>query len=117
LPNIIYLMKNKPLSSIKNEKYYGYVCVMTHSFFNDIIKVGCTTLDPTLYAMALSEKTPGDYKIFFSLNCLNPNKVEERIHKQLHSEEYINEFYQVSAKRVESILKREVLRIPSIEIG
>ena len=109
-------MKNKTLTAIKKEQAYGYVCVITHSFFNDIIKVGSTTLDPKLYALALSEKTPGDYKIFFSLNCHNPNKVEESIHKQLHSKEYINDFYQVPAKRVACILKREVLRIPSIEV-
>ncbi len=90
----------------------GHVYVMTHSFFNDVIKIGCTPSDPNEYASALSAKTPGEYKVVFSLQCANPCKVKKQIREYLNAKEYVNEFYQVPIEVAESLLKRETLRIP-----
>mgnify|MGYP003651929511 FL=1 len=94
------------------EVTYGNVYVMTHSFFNDVIRIGCTPSDPYEYANTLSAKTPGDYKVVFSLQCANPCKVKKQIREYLNAKEYVNEFYQVPVKVAENLLKRETLRIP-----
>jgi len=95
-----------------NDISYGNVYVMTHSFFNDVIKIGCTPLDPYEHAIAMSAKTPGDYKVVFTLKCTNPCKVKSQIRAYLNATEYVNEFYQVPAEVAEKLLKRESLRIP-----
>lgn len=92
----------------------GNVYVMTHSFFSDVIRIGCTPEDPQEYAKLLSKKTMGDYTLVFSLNCNNPCKVKKQIKAYLNAQEYVNEFYQVPAEIAESLLKREVLRIPTL---
>ena len=105
-------MENTEQDSKNNDVSYGNVYVMTHSFFNDVIKIGCTPIDPTEHAIALSAKTPGDYKVVFSLKCMNPCKVKKQIREYLNAEEYVNEFYQVPAEVAENLLKRETLKIP-----
>ncbi len=92
----------------------GSVYVMTHSFFSDVIRIGCTPEDPQKYAEALSAKTLGQYTLVFSLKCSNPCKVKKQIREHLNAQEYVNEFYQVSAEVAESLLKREALRIPTL---
>ncbi len=92
----------------------GSVYVMTHSFFSDVVRIGCTPEDPQKYTEALSAKTPGQYTLIFSLKCSNPCKVKKQIREHLNAQEYVNEFYQVSAEVAESLLKREALRIPSL---
>ncbi|MGB1261636.1 MAG: GIY-YIG nuclease family protein [Cognaticolwellia sp.] len=91
---------------------YGNVYVMTHSFFSDVVKIGCTPLDPVEHAIALSAKTPGEYTLKFSLKCTNPCQVKKQISKALNAKAYVNEFYQVPIDVAENILKRETLRIP-----
>jgi len=98
-----------------SEISYGNVYVMTHSFFSDVIKIGCTPLDPIEHAIALSAKNPGDYKVVFSLKCANPCKVKQQIREYLNAKEYVNEFYQVPAKVAECLLTRETLRIPTLD--
>ncbi|MEY8215280.1 MAG: GIY-YIG nuclease family protein [Colwellia sp.] len=92
----------------------GNVYVMTHSFFSDVIKIGCTPEDPQQYAKQLSAKTIGEYSLVFSLQCHNPCKVKKQIREYLNAQEYVNEFYQVSAEVAEKLLKRETLRIPAL---
>lgn len=94
---------------------YGNVYVMTHSFFSDVIKIGCTPLDPVEHAIALSAKTMGDYKVVFSIGCNNPCKVKSKIREYLNTKAYLNEFYQVPAAVAENLLTRETLRIPTID--
>ena len=94
------------------EVAFGNVYVMTHSFFSDVIKIGCTPLDPIEHAYNLSQKSPGDYRIVFSLQCKNPCQIKKQIRKYLNAEKYVNEFYQVPVDVVERLLKRETLRIP-----
>ena len=92
----------------------GNVYVMTHSFFSDVVRIGCTTEDPQEYAKSLSAKTPGDYTVVFSLQCSNPCKVKKRIQEHLNAQEYVKEFYQVPAAVAERLLKRETLVIPTL---
>lgn len=94
---------------------YGNVYVMTHSFFSDVIKIGCTPRDPIEHAIALSAKTMGDYKVVFSLSCNNPCRVKSQIRKYLNAKAYVNEFYQVPAEVAEHLLTRETLRIPMLD--
>ncbi|KGJ91449.1 GIY-YIG nuclease family protein [Colwellia psychrerythraea] len=92
----------------------GNVYVMTHSFFSDVVKIGCTTEEPVEYAKALSAKTIGEYSVAYSLQCKNPCKVKKQIKKYLDAQEYVNEFYQVSPEVAKKLLKRETLVIPSL---
>lgn len=94
----------------------GNVYVMTHSFFGDVIKIGCTPEDPETYTQTLSEKTPGEYTLVYSLACINPCRVKKQIREYLNAQEYINEFYQVSPEVAASLLKRETLRIPMLDV-
>ena len=105
-------MDNTKQQAANNDVSYGNVYVMTHSFFSDVIKIGCTPLDPVEHAITLSAKTPGDYKVVFSLKCMNPCKVKKQIREYLNAKAYVNEFYQVPAEVAENLLKRETLRIP-----
>jgi len=85
---------------------------MAHSFFSDVIRIGCTPDRPSEYAQALSQKSPGEYRVVFSLACSNPCQVKKQIREYLNAQEYVNEFYQISAQVAEKLLKREVLKIP-----
>lgn len=90
----------------------GNVYVMTHSFFSDVIRIGCTTEDPEKYVQSLSTKTPGYYTLKFSQRCSNPCIVKKKIQEYLEAEKYVEEFFQVSEKIAEKLLKRETLVIP-----
>ena len=107
-------MESTDKKNHSNDIAYGNVYVMTHSFFSDVIKIGCTPTDPDEHAKTLSEKTPGNYKVVFSLQCANPCKVKKQIREYLNAKEYVNEFYQVPAEVAENLLKRESLRIPIV---
>lgn len=107
-------MKNLTQSVEDNDVALGNVYIMTHSFFSDVIRIGCTPQDPEAYAKLLSEKSPGDYTVVFSLQCTNPCKVKKQIRTYLNAQEYVNEFYQVTAEVAQSLLKRESLRIPML---
>lgn len=107
-------MKNITQPTENKEVSLGNVYVMTHSFFSDVIKIGCTTEDPEEYAKTLSKNTPGNYTLAFSLQCDNPCKVKSQIKEYLNAQEYVNEFYQVTPEVAENLLKRESLRIPMI---
>jgi hypothetical protein len=85
---------------------------MTHSFFSDVIRIGCTPNDPEEYALSLSKSSPGDYTLVFSLMCTNPCSIKKQIREYLNAKEYVNEFYQVPVEIAEKLLTRETLRIP-----
>ncbi len=107
-------MENSQSSTREKQVSLGNVYVMTHSFFSDVIRIGCTPEDPQEYAKSLSKKTMGDYTLVFSLKCSNPCKVKKQIREYLNAQEYVSEFYQVPAEVAESLVKREVLRIPTL---
>ncbi len=107
-------MESSTLPEKENNVSLGNVYVMTHSFFSDVIRIGCTPDDPQKYAEQLSATTPGEYKLVFSLECNNPCKVKKQIREYLNAQEYVNEFYQVPPEVAERLLKREVLRIPTL---
>lgn len=92
----------------------GYVYVMTHSLFSDVVKIGSTPEDPKEYAKSLSAKTIGEYHVAFSLQCSNPYKVKKQIKEYLSAQEYVSEFYQVSPEFVGKLLRREILKIPLV---
>ena len=104
------------LQEINDKDSVGNVYVMTHSFFSDVVRIGCTTEDPKEYVKSLSAKTPGDYTVVFSLECNNPCRVKKRIQEHLNAKEYVKEFYQVPAKVAEHLLKRETLVIPTLSL-
>lgn len=108
------LIRMKSLAQHKEKQNHleGNVYVMTHSFFSDVIKIGCTVEDPNFHAKSLSAKTFGEYTLAFSLRCKNPKKVEKRIQSQLLAQKYTNDFYHVSVKAAERLLKREAYLIP-----
>jgi len=101
-------------STAQTDVSMGSVYVMTHSFFSDVIRIGCTPDDPQAYAESLSAKSPGNYRLVFSLQCNNPCKVKKQIREYLNAQEYVNEFYQVSPDVAANLLKRETLRIPTL---
>lgn len=109
-------MKNSELQSENNNHNVskGNVYVMTHSFFSDVIRIGCTPDDPQTYTDYLSARSPGSYRLIFSLNCNDPCKVKKQIREYLNAQEYVNEFYQVSPEVAANLLKRETLRIPTL---
>lgn len=90
----------------------GNVYVMKHSFFSDVIRIGCTPDNPEEYAKKLSVKSPGEYTVVFSLSCKNPCAIKKQIREYLNAQEYVNEFYQVPADVAANLLKRETLKIP-----
>jgi hypothetical protein len=92
----------------------GNVYVMTHSFFSDVVRIGCTPDDPQEYAKSLSAKTIGDYHVVFSLLCSNPCKVKNQIKKHLNAQKYAAEFYQVPPDFAGKLLRREALKIPTL---
>lgn len=93
----------------------GYVYVMTHSIFSDVVRVGCTTDDPEAYATNLSKKVPGDYYVAFAQECKNPCSVTKQVKDFLKAKSYVNEFYQVPPDVAKALVRRETLRIPIIE--
>jgi len=94
----------------------GNVYIMTHSFFSDVIKIGCTLNDPEEYTKELSAKSPGTYTLCFSIKCNNPCQVKKQIREYFNADKYTNEFYQVSAEVAKKLLKRETLRIPGLSL-
>lgn len=92
----------------------GNVYVMSHSFFSDIVRIGCTEENPQKYADSLSKQSPGQYTVVFSLPCSNPCKVKQQIKDYLNAQEYVNDFYQLSADTAKKILRQESLRIPTL---
>jgi len=109
-------MKNTDNTVTKtcNNVALGNVYIMTHSFFSDVVKIGCTPEDPHEYARSLSAKTIGEYNVVFTLQCSNPCKVKKQIREYLKAEEYTKEFYQVSPEVAAKLLRRETLKIPSL---
>lgn len=107
-------MKN--LSQESEETLVGNVYVMTHSFFSDVVRIGCTPDNPQEYVKSLSAKTPGEYTLVFSLECDEACKIKDRIQEYLNAQKYVKEFYQVPAHVAERLLKREVLVIPSLNV-
>ena len=103
-----------PATTIIKDILLGNVYVMTHSFFSDVVRIGCTPEDPREYAKSLSAKTIGDYSVVFSLQCSTPCKVKKQIKAYLHAQEYTKEFYQVPAEVAAKLLSRETLKIPSL---
>jgi len=107
-------MENSVTSASKTTVSVGNVYVMTHSFFSDVIRIGCTPEDPEEYTKSLSAKSPGTYSLVFSLKCNNPCQVKKQIREYLNAQKYTSEFYQVSTETAKSLLKRETLRIPAL---
>ena len=105
-------MENSEQQVENKEIPIGNVYVMTHSFFSDVIRIGCTPNDPQEYTEELSANTPGQYALVYSLKCSNPCKVKKQIREYLNAQKYVNEFYQVAPEIAENLLKRETLRIP-----
>lgn len=92
----------------------GNVYVMTHSFFSDVIRIGCTPENPPDYAKKISANSPGEYTLVFSLACANPCDVQKQVRLYLNAQKYVNEFYQVSPEIAAKLLTRETLRIPIV---
>jgi len=100
--------------SMDNEAV-GYVYVMTHSIFSDVVRVGCTPNDPVTYASDLSKRVPGEYFVAFAQQCKNPCSVTRQVKDFLKAKSYVNEFYQVPPDVAEALVRRETLRIPIVE--
>ena len=114
MENGLIIMENLEKQNKNTNITLGNVYVMTHSFFSDVIRIGCTPEDPTEYTKSLSSKSPGDYTLVYSLACTNPCKVKKQIREYLNAQEYVNEFYEVPADVAARLLKRETLKIPTV---
>ncbi len=90
----------------------GYVYVMAHSLFSDVVKIGSTDHEPHRYAQTLSETVPGHYKVEFAQQCNNPYKIQQQVRDYLKANACVNEFYEVPAQVATNLIKREMLRIP-----
>jgi hypothetical protein len=101
-------------ASVPEDISSGNVYVMTHSFFSDVVKIGCTAEDPQEHAKSLSAKTIGEYSVAFSLKCDNPCKVKKQLKAHLSAQKYTQEFYQVSPEMAAKLLRRETLTIPNL---
>ncbi len=99
-----------------NKHEHGHVYVMTHSIFSDVVRIGCTPEDTEQYAKNLSLNTPGEYHIAYSSPCESPCEVKQRVRESLQNKIYMNEFYEVSVDEAKSMVQREVMRIPSMDI-
>lgn len=91
----------------------GNVYIMKHSFFSDVIRIGCTPENPIKYAKELSQKSPGEYLVSYAVYCSNPCEVKKRLKAYLESYKCINDFYEVSADIAMKYLQRESMKIPS----
>ena len=100
-----------------NKRPLGHALVMTHSLFSDVVQISCTNENPEEYAKSLSDKTIGNYNVAFSIECHDPCSVRSRVTSYLSDKRYVSEFYQVSPKLVEKLIKRETLKIPAININ
>jgi len=107
-------MKTKSQEVEKKDTSTGNVYVMTHSFFSDVIRIGCTHEDPNTYTKSLSAKNPGEYTLVFHLQCDNPCHVKKRIQHHLSAQEYVQDFYQVPAEIAKRLLTRETLLIQTL---
>ncbi|WP_440873700.1 GIY-YIG nuclease family protein [Thalassotalea sp. PLHSN55] len=106
--------QHRERQSIKLNSTLGNVYVMTHSFFSDVIRIGCTSEDPLALASLLSERTPGQYSLYFTLNCLNAVSVNDKLQSYLALQKYTNEFYSVTPEEAQKLLIREAMRIPTL---
>jgi hypothetical protein len=104
----------QPLSN--SDASFGNVYIMTHSIFSDVIRIGCTPCDTSEYAKSLSQKSPGNYELFFSMECENPCKVKKKIRQHFKAQEYVNEFYEVSPETARNNIKRELIKIPVLSV-
>ncbi|TYK65557.1 GIY-YIG nuclease family protein [Colwellia echini] len=103
---------NDATMSVNNDVSIGYVYVMTHSLFSDVVRIGCTPENPEHYTKLLSSKTIGEYRLAYSLQCKNPCKIKRQIKDYLNAKKYVSEFYQVSTEIAAKLLQRETLKIP-----
>ena len=94
----------------------GNVYIMSHSLFANIVRIGCTPKNIEEYAKLLSAQSPGDYHIIYSSSCDNPCSVKNRIRHSLSKNICMNEFYELSACEAITAVKREIMRIPSMNI-
>ena len=94
----------------------GNVYIMSHSLFSNIVRIGCTPANIEEYAKLLSAQSPGDYHIIYSSSCDNPCTVKNRIRHSLRENIYMNEFYELSTSKAITVVKREIMRIPSKDI-
>ena len=85
-------MENSQQGIEKEQVSLGNVYVMRHSFFSDVIRIGCTPEDPHAYAKSLSTKTPGNYTLLFSLQCNNPCQVKKKIKAYLNAQDTLMSF-------------------------
>lgn len=98
-----------------NDIAIGNVYVMTHSFFSNVVRIGCTPDDPQKYSELLSSSTPGDYTLVYAIECKNPCHVKKQIREYLQAKKYVNEFYEVSTEVATKLLKRETMRISILD--
>lgn len=110
-------MDNSQKSIMPDHVTFGNVYIMTHSIFSDVIKIGCTAADIEEYTQSLSMKSPGFYKLFFTLACENACQVSQQLRKYFDAHQYVNEFYQMSPEIAKRVLKREVLKISILSIN
>jgi T5orf172 domain len=107
---------NSTVQLAENNTKPGYIYVMTHSIFSDVVKVGSTVEEPHEYAQKLSQKVPGQYHLKFAQQCNNPKNIENIIRNYLHKNACTTEFFEVPEQYAVNLIKREVLRIPSITL-
>ena len=108
-------MKQKTPNINNRKACVGSVYIMTHSFFSDVVRIGCTQEEPQHYVKSLSAKTPGDYSLVFHVQCDNPCYVKKRIQQHLSAQEYVQDFYQVTPAIAKRLLTRATLLIEKLK--
>lgn len=95
----------------------GNICIMTHSFFSNVIRIVSTQEPPKNFAKYLSDKSPGEYQVFFSLYCEHPNNVKDIVQKSLTPIECVKEFYDATPEQAVKLIKRETMKIASFSLS
>jgi len=97
---------------------HGSVYVMKHSFFEGVVRVGCTPKELEQYAAELTNNTnlPGKYSVYSYVTCDDPCLVRSRVLDILKEHRAGGEFFDMMPEEATAIIKRESMRIPALEI-
>ena len=94
----------------------GYICIMTHSFFSDVILIVSSMEMPERIAENFSKKTPGEYSVAFSQFCERPDEIKRKVEASLNGIECVQGFYDASPAQAIKLIQRELMRIPAFDL-
>ena len=96
----------------------GNVFILQHTTFQNVVRFGCSEMHAEEFADQLNNKTriPGKFIVYSSIYCEQPCSIKDRVTDALRNNQYVDEFYQITAESALNIVKRETMRIPLKQI-